>query len=156
MLLPPLRMKSSIARESGFLLIEMLVVLLILLIGILGILAESSAAVRGGRQASQSTAGASLGQAKIEELKGVRFNDLASGTDATTLDANGAAGGIFTRSWTVASQTINGVPAKQITVTVAWPETAGTPTVTLSTLVADVPDFGPGLPTVVQRSWRRV
>lgn len=155
MLLTPTNMKRSIAREGGFLLIEMLVVMLILAIGLLGIIAESSAAVRGGRLANQGTAGTALGQAKIEELKGVRFDDIASGADATTLDANGAANGVFSRSWSVTSQTLNGVPAKQITVTVTWPETTGTPSVSLTTLIVNVPDFGPNLPTVVQRSWRR-
>ncbi len=148
-------MKTASVRENGFLLIEMLVVLLILGIGLLGILAESSAAVRGNRFADQATAGTGLAQAKIEELKSMRFDDLASGADGSLLDANGAAGGLFTRSWTVTSQTINGVSAKQMTVTVSWPETTRTPSVSLSTLVVEVPQYGPNFPTVVQRSWRR-
>lgn len=133
----------------------MLLVVFIIGIAVLGIVAQSSSAVRGTRVAEQGAESMSLAQAKIEELRGARFADVSSGQDTSTLGSGATSGGIFARSWNVSAKTINGVPAKEVAVTVAWPEAGGTPSVTLSTLIVDVPAYGPGFPSVIQRTWRR-
>src|SRR5207249_3691307 len=74
------------------------------------LLALSSASVsmiRGSKRADTTSAATALGMAKLEELRSMPLGamQLRTGTysDATTLRADGVAGGIFHRSWTVSN-----------------------------------------------------
>jgi type II secretory pathway pseudopilin PulG len=148
--------KIRTANDDGYLLIEMLVVVAILGIALLGILAQSSDVVRGNRLSEQTAAATSLGQAKIEELKATDFDELRDQADPSPVTARGEAGGIFSRSVEITDLgDLNGIPAKKIRVTVRWPELGSMPSVSLSTLVINLPTYAPDYPTVVQRSWRR-
>lgn len=142
-------------NQSGFFLIEMMVIATIIVIALLGVLDQAASAIRGNRIADQQAAATALAQSKIEDLARLLFDDVSNGSDATTLNADGTAGGIYTRSWSMTAQTVNGVSAKQLAVTVNWPQMTGTASAVLTTLIANIPDYSPGFPGVVTYSWRR-
>lgn len=79
------------------------------------------------------TIATTLANDKVEHLRTLPAGSLANGSDGP-LDANGAAGGIFTRSWTVAPNTpINGV--SRVVTTVTWRDRSGVNMVQLVALV---------------------
>ena len=125
------------------------------LIALLGAYQQAASAIRGNLVADQRSVATALAQSKIEDLERLRFADLASGADGTTLNASGGTGGLYSRSWQVSSETINGVPARRISVTVSWQVHGAAATTSLTTRIVDVPDYGPGFPTVVVHGWRR-
>lgn len=81
---------------------------------------------------NQSLPGATaLAEAKLEELRNVDLATVVTGADAGTLNAQGQAGGIYTRTWTVQ----NNLPLtglKTVVVAVAWNQFGGTRTYTLT------------------------
>src|SRR5882724_5126994 len=145
-------------NQSGFHLVEVLVVAAIIVVALLGVVDQAASSIRGNRIADQQAVATALAQWKMEYLERFPYADSVltpgSYTDASNpLNADSSTGGIYTRSWTVAYQTINTAnDAKRISVAVTYPQMTGTASVTLTSLVANT-DYGPSFPGVLQYSW---
>lgn len=136
-------------RKGGFSILEVLIALFILAAILLAssslIFKSAMIADRGTRE----TEAMSLAQGKLEELKAEAlrpppdestpggFDTLASGADPAPLNPDGSAGGHYTRSWTVTSDTPEPF-SKTIVVTVTWSSPEGAPSITLSSIVSDL------------------
>ncbi|MFQ5715742.1 MAG: prepilin-type N-terminal cleavage/methylation domain-containing protein [Nitrospinales bacterium] len=107
--------KPRRSNQGGFTLLEVLVSVVILSVGFLGTGALVAGVVQKNQEAKRITAGTTLIQDKIESFKNSSFSSINSGSE-TNIDAEGNAGGAFSRSWTV---TTSG-NVKTITVTVGW------------------------------------
>ena len=105
-------------RQRGFSLLETLVAISVLSICLLGFSTGTTAILRANQQNNNLTAAAMLAQDKLEELKVVPTLP-ASGTE-TGLDADGAAGGIFDRAWTITPNYAAVANLTQIGVTLTW------------------------------------
>lgn len=118
--------------QAGLSLVEVLVAFTILTVAGIGLFAAGSMSTSGNTRNADQIAAAALAAAKLEDLRNTAFDSLASGADGL-LTAGGDSGGIFSRTWTVASTTIAGVstPAKTGTVTVTW---TGGGSITMSTM----------------------
>ena len=129
------------AASAGLTLIELLVAFTILTIAGLALFSLSSRSIAGNIRTEDQTAAATLATAKIDELRNVGFDALSNGSDTVT--ATGQAGGIYSRSWTVASTTLSGVstPAKTITVSVTW---QGGGEISMSSLIVKPAETTPG------------
>lgn len=142
--------------NAGFGLVEILVAFTVLGIAATGLFLVASAATGGNTRAKDEAAGTSLAVAKLESLKNDAFAELASGADPGTLEADGTAGGMFERSWTVTNPgNVAGVPARDLRVTVTW----STGEIELATRVVQpnviVAGFLPEFPTAAVRSWNQ-
>lgn len=140
-------------NQTGLSLMELVVAFAILATAASSLLLLGSTTSHGNVRSKEHAAAASLGVGKIEELKNLPFEEVASGSDTGTIDAGGDAGGAFTRSWAVTTTTASGVPAKNVTVTVS-----GAPgvVVALTTTLVDPPMVGSehdGFPTVMSKAW---
>jgi len=126
--------------RPGFTLVEILIAALILTIGVISVLWVISDSLQGARRQHERQIATSLAQAKLEELRNISYQDLASGVEEDEygeqilLDEYGRPGGIYSRQWVVTE----GSPmegTKTVTVTVAWEE--GVPDgVSVMTIVA--------------------
>jgi Tfp pilus assembly protein PilV len=123
------------SRRAGFSLLDVLIGMTVLAIAL-----GSAMALAGNNaqlmESNQHIAAASLlCQNKLEELRNATYASIASGQDATTLNAQGDSGGIYTRSWTV---TANSPIAnmKTIVVVVSWSQWGTTRNYTLRGMVA--------------------
>jgi Tfp pilus assembly protein PilV len=106
-------------RRGGFSLLDVLVGMVVLALALFSALALAGSNARL-VSANQNVAAASLlAQNKMEEMRNATYASLASGADPGTLNAQGAANGIFTRSWTVTNDSPM-VGMKTIVVTVSW------------------------------------
>lgn len=99
-------------RERGFTMIEVMVALLLTAIAAMGLLALYMSQTRASSYSRHATEAAALATDKLEKLR--TMQTASSGTD--TVDEQGGAGGIFTRTWTVTS----GTDYDDITVVVQW------------------------------------
>jgi hypothetical protein len=104
----------------------------ILTIAGIGLFSVGTMSTTGNTRNANQIVAAALASAKLEDLRNTSFNSLASGSDGP-LTAGGAAGGIFSRTWTVATTIISGVStaAKTASVTVSW---TGGGSITMSTM----------------------
>ena len=121
--------------RRGFTLIEVLIALTIFSIGVLAVATLQVTAIHGNALGNEFSQAVSLAREQMEELKSTDLDALVTGTTNdpnNPIDGTGAAGGIFSRSWTVAANTTH---SRQVTVTVKWTQ-RGLPehTVTLSSL----------------------
>ena len=115
---------SNRAGQGGFTLIETLVATTLLSMISLSFALGAASALRYNAFARSLAVATTLGNAKVEELteKAATDPQLTAGDHAdptSPLQANGAAGGTYSRSWTVT----NDVPVaglKTIEVQVAW------------------------------------
>ena len=144
-----------IARDqAGFSLLELLVAFAILATAATSLFLLGSTTAVGNTRSKEHAAAAALAVDKIEALRNTPFEEITSNADAGAVTAGGAAGGTFTRSWTVTDTTVSGVPAKNVTVTVNGPPGV---TVALTTTVVDPPalatDYFEGFPTASVKSW---
>jgi len=130
-----LDMIKSIQPEGnkGFTLIEILVTIAIFAIGVLAVASMQYWSVRNTASGNTMTIAANLARAQMETLKNLPLShaDLAVGThldpnDPKTwnpinpIDAEGKAGGVFTRTWVISA--VPGLTlSRQIEVTVKWP-----------------------------------
>ena len=106
-------------RRGGFSLLDVLIGMVILALALFSALALAGNNARL-VSANQNVAAASLlAQNKMEELRNATYVSLASGADAGTLNAQGGATGIFSRSWTVTNNSPM-VGMKTLIVTVTW------------------------------------
>jgi prepilin-type N-terminal cleavage/methylation domain-containing protein len=125
---------AAFAQRRGFSLIEVMIGLVILLIALSAAAALSISNARLVARNQQTVHAANLAEWKMEQLRNATFATLASGTDSTTLNSYGAAGGIFTRSWTVFPDS-PGIGLKRVIVTVNWSQFGTTQTYTLSGVI---------------------
>lgn len=116
---------SGRRAEHGFTLIEVMIAVLLTAIAVVGVVGLHTAESRSGRYARHVTEATELASGKMEALRATLGTSLASGSE-TGLDALGAAGGIYTRSWTVA-----GAGPYTYNVTVGWSEDGTAKTVVL-------------------------
>jgi hypothetical protein len=116
----------------------------VLTIAGLGLFSLGSMATTGNTRNFDQAAAAALAEAKLEDLRNGSFTSLVAGSYSDgPLTAGGASGGIFSRSWTIASTTISGVstPAKNLTATVTW---TGGGSISMSTMVVEPAEVNPG------------
>lgn len=108
-------------RSSGFTLIEVMIAMAIFAIGILAVASLQLWNVKNNSTGNFTTLATLLARAQMEQLKNVSdVTTLASGSDPNNpIDANGNAGGLFTRSWVVTNP-LTGNATRQIQVTVSW------------------------------------
>lgn len=123
-------------RTDGFTLIELFVALAILAFGLLALSQMGVMAIGSNQGSSEESIATRLAQNKIDELKKEMYASLAlqNFTDPhNPLDSQGNTGGIYNRTWTIASGPTTGT--KKVSVRVAWDN--GARQVNLKTLVAD-------------------
>ena len=111
--------------EGGFTLVEVMIAVLLTAIAVTGIVGLHTAESRSGRYARHQTEATELASAKMEVLRATLGTSLASGSE-TGLDALGATGGIYNRTWTV-----SGTGPYTYNVAVSWNEDGTTKTITL-------------------------
>jgi prepilin-type N-terminal cleavage/methylation domain-containing protein len=109
--------------KEGFTLLEIIIALVILAIGLIAIAYMVNAAISSNREAKLLTQAVILAQDKLEELKGVAYDNLAGGSDIS---------GDYSRVWTVQTDTSKAM--KTVTLTVSW--NSGAKSVTFVTKIA--------------------
>lgn len=108
---------NSVNRERGFTLVEVLVSLVIMAVAVMGIMGLYKSQTGASAFSRHTTEAAVLAEDKIEKLRTLGTAAAQAGSDATAVDPQGVAGGIFTRSWSEVLQTAD---YADITVTVTW------------------------------------
>jgi len=147
---------ASASPESGLSLIEVLVAFVVLALASLGLFTLGTMSTSGNTRNADRVAATALASSKLEDLLASGYDSLSAGsyTDSgNPMTAGGGSGGIFSRSWTVASTTISGIstPAKTIRVTVSW---TGGGSTTMTTMLVKPSDaftttgLDGGFPTV--------
>lgn len=122
------------SNQRGFSLLEVLVALTVLSIGVLGVAAMSVSVSQGNSVARKVTAATVLAQGQMETFKNTPFANITTGSDSNNpIDENGNAGGVYTLSWTVTSNTPF-ANVNKVVCTVSWD--SGARSVSLSTLIA--------------------
>ena len=106
--------------QKGFTLIEIMIAIFLLAVALLGLAAVTTSVIKGNSFSQTLTTATTLAKDKMEDLKGMSFNALPTGTltDYATADGTlqtSATGSYYTRSWNAP-----GTDTKTITVTVTW------------------------------------
>jgi type II secretory pathway pseudopilin PulG len=112
--------------RAGYLMVEVLASLGLLGLALGGLVPAVVLTVRGVDQAKLTTAAATLGRDKIEEIRNTAYDAVTNGTDSVTQ------GRTYTRQWTVAAGPAG--TTKAVTVTVRWSDRTSHQ-VTLQTIV---------------------
>lgn len=113
-------------RQRGFSLLEALVASSILAVPFLAFTMVSIALARGTKTADSLSAATALAQETIEQVRSQPLGTVSQNTAGTLNDASnpiradGTAGGIFTRSWTISNRDIPTFGLRTLTVTVSW------------------------------------
>lgn len=135
---------SLIRREDGFTLNEILIAIALIAIGVIGFSVNTIGVIQGNFISGNFTIAINLAQDKLEALKAVgSYTDVTNSPDANNpITETGASGGRFTRTWTIATSSLNdaavgaaGSTLKEVSVTVSWSEYGITRQVVASTLV---------------------
>jgi type IV pilus assembly protein PilV len=115
-----MRVVRARGAEGGFTLIELMVALTILIIGLLGLMGIVMVSLRASSFSRHGTEAAVLAEDKIEEL---RTMAVPVGATESAIDAQGNAGGIYSRQTTVTTVNFPDIgDMLQIVVTVSWNE----------------------------------
>lgn len=123
------RKMARLRSQAGFTLLDVMQASILSTMALVGISSLLLATVHTNLRGRDITAGATLGQAKIEELRSTAFATLASGTDTVT-DSEIP----YTRNWTVsAGPTAN---TRTVRIVVEW-NGQGTNSVDLQTIIND-------------------
>lgn len=109
-------------KTGGFTMIEVMVALLLTAIAASGIIGLFMVQTRSSGYSRHSTEATILAQDEMERLRAMNVG-VGSGSTAN-LNELGQSGGIFTRSWTIAT-TASG-PHLDVTVSVSWNEDGST------------------------------
>ena len=124
------------ARGGGFTLLEALIALLIFAFALLAVASLLTTSITSIGQARHYTDATNLAQQRMEALVNTAYASVVSGVHANNpITITGAAGGIYTSTWTV----VDNAPAtgmKRVTVTTAWTDKDGTHTVSLHTILS--------------------
>lgn len=119
------RLLHSRLNQYGFSLLEAVIAVSVLAIGLLSLLSLQVMVTRGNKGSMNLTSAVMLAESEIEQLKAGGFSALTNGTfnDLNNpVNETGQAGGIFIRSWTIATYLTT---MKQVTVTVTWADQIG-------------------------------
>jgi prepilin-type N-terminal cleavage/methylation domain-containing protein len=121
------------ARSRGFTLIEALVALLVLSGGLIALSQLQIRALEASSATKAQTTAVNLAEYKLEELRGLDFAQLQSGSDQP--DAGAGSNATFVRQWTVnAGASAN---LKVVSVTTLWSDADGRArSVSLTSLIA--------------------
>jgi len=117
-------------NPSGFSLVEVIIAMAILALAMLAAASMQINSIRNTTSGNIVTQANMLAKAKMEELKNTRDLTTISNGAENGIDAEGAPGGIYDRSWTVDNL---GSTARRITVTVQWNKGSQTRMVSIST-----------------------
>jgi Tfp pilus assembly protein PilV len=105
-------------------LLEALAATSFLAVGLLGLAASTVTVTRSTKTADGLAAANALAVQKLEQLRSMPLGaaQLASGqySDGVPLRADGTAGGVYTRGWTVSANNTPTFGLKTVTVTVSW------------------------------------
>jgi prepilin-type N-terminal cleavage/methylation domain-containing protein len=112
--------------ERGFTMVEVMIAILLTAIAVVGIMALFMTETRASSYSRHSTEATALAADKLEKL---RTMSLPVGGSDTGLDPQGAAGGIFDRTWTVDT---GNVSYTDVAVTVSWDENGNARTITMN------------------------
>ena len=112
-------------RTAGTSLFEAVAALGVMGVGVLGLVTSTVFLARANTSSGRVASATALAQQKLEQLRSLPFDAaaLASGqyADPTgAMNADGSAGGPFTRSWVVSAGNTPRAGLKTVTVTVAW------------------------------------
>ncbi len=121
-------------KFRGYSLVDVLIGVAILGIALSSAFTLSITTSRVTSQTRNLSAATALAEFKLEELRNTDFDAIATGSDASAMDALGDAGGAYSRSWVVGDNT----PAtglKTVAVTVSWPQWGETRTYTLTGVI---------------------
>ena len=111
--------------SGGFSLLEAITATGFVGLTLLALAGSGISLTRNQKSADSTAAAQGLAQQKLEQLRSMPLAapDLAAGNyndAANPLQANGATGGMFTRSWTVSANDTPANGLKTVTVSVAW------------------------------------
>jgi len=128
------------ARQAGVSLLEALAATAFLGVALLAFAANSISLTRSAKTADSTSAAHALAQEQLERLRSMPLGaaGLAPGayTDAgNPLTADGLAGGIFSRTWTVSANNTPTWGLKTVTVAVAWTDPSATHTTRVAAFV---------------------
>ena len=110
--------------ERGFTMIEVMVALLVTAIAVIGIVALYMTGTKASSYSRHATEAAALANDKLEALRTAALP--ATGNESGPIDEQGQPGGVFDRSWEVATV---GTDYYALEVVVSWEEDADTRTV---------------------------
>jgi Tfp pilus assembly protein PilV len=116
---------NSTKSERGFTMVEVMIAILLTAIAVIGIMALFVTETRASSYSRHSTEAAALAADKLEKLR--TMSGPIGGTE-TALDPQGAAGGLFDRTWTVDSTNPS---YTEVVVSVSWDESGATKTITM-------------------------
>ncbi len=119
-----------VAREKGFMLVEVMAALALLGIAFAGLSPLMTVTLRSMDHARRVTTATEFARDKVEDIRNTAYTAVASGSDTVT---EGGTGATYARTWTSAAGP--SANTKLVTVTVSW--TARTAhTVSLQTIIA--------------------
>ena len=129
---------THVKKNSGFLMIEILIAIAIFSIGFLAVGTMILSTTKNNTTGNIATQATMLAVDKLEQLKSMNIDDLipvnADGTD-TAIKADGSAGGIYTREWIVSDLSPPSLTARYVEVTVSWRHpTGGNRDITMATV----------------------
>jgi prepilin-type N-terminal cleavage/methylation domain-containing protein len=130
--------QAPLKANHGFTLIEVLIAIAVFSVGILAVASMQLVNTQNNTTANIMTQATMLARAQMEQLANsdiAASADLTPGTHAdpnNPIDENGAAGGIYTRTWTVAAG--SGPSSREIEVRVNWNRRGQNRTVVLTTI----------------------
>src|SRR2546422_8913417 len=107
--------RNTVRSRRGYLVIEVMAALVLCSIALGGLVPLLVTTVRGVDLGRRASAGANIGQDKIEQIRNTAYAAVANGNDTVTQSDTGTT---YTRSWTVASGPTG--TTKNVTVTVSW------------------------------------
>ena len=122
--------------QSGFFLIEAVVAFLLLAFTTLGLSSFMLTTIETNRDARRITAATNLAQDKMEELRGLAYTAVVSGSDGEFNEEGGTTGArvIYSRSWSVTEDSPES-GLKSIRVQVGWTDKKGDRDVSLQTII---------------------
>ncbi|MGA1825707.1 MAG: type IV pilus modification PilV family protein [bacterium] len=130
-------------NQQGFTLVEVLLSVIILSTGLLLIAELQITGAKGNKNSKDTSSAIILAESKIEELKDDGFSSLIDGNfpvgTSIPIDPSGAAGGIFTRRWTIRPYK-NSSTMKHVEVNVTWADKGRSHSISLDTVLSDYLD----------------
>jgi Tfp pilus assembly protein PilV len=126
-------MIPALAAERGSSFIEVLAAVMVFALVVLGLSPSLLSTRKVASFGKNQSIAATLAADKVEQIRTLSAGAVTSGSDGP-LNADGSAGGIFNRAWTVTPNTpMLGV--SRVVVTVSWSDRPGATSVNLVTLI---------------------